>query len=348
MTSTAIRSVLLSLAVFSTVVAGGALAEPSPVRIVPERILPVPSTVSVALQKLLAQPLNSSLLGPQPTTKEEWAVKQRLGEDAAAVEQRAKFREMMGVSLKRDVIGGVPCFILTPKDIPSRNRHRLLVHFHGGGYTIGDGEKGTYEGVLMAAFAHMKVISVDYRLAPAHPYPAAVDDAIAVWRKVTKQMPPRNIGVAGSSAGGGLTLLLVQRAIRERLPVPGALAVGTPAADLSKTGDTYFTNAGVDNTLIFEGFSEVSRKAFANGLDLRDPNISPVYGEFRGFPPTILISGTRDLLLSNTVRVHRRLRDSGVRADLVGHFQFLVDPDAPETKIAHEEFARFLDENLGR
>jgi acetyl esterase/lipase len=199
----------------------------------------------------------------------------------------------------------------------------------------------------------MKVLTVDYRMPPDHPYPAAMDDAVAVWKALTQREQPANMGVFGTSTGGGMTLALVQRAQEERLPLPAAIAPGTPWSDLTKTGDSYFTNEGVDNALVaYEPLLSASARLYAGAIDLKNPHLSPVYGSFRGFPPTLLTTGTRDLFLSNTVRVHRKLREAGVEARLEvyegqSHAQYLIDPTAPESKEAFEAIAGFFDAHLG-
>jgi acetyl esterase/lipase len=221
------------------------------------------------------------------------------------------------VKVEPTVIGGVKAYVVTPESIPETNRNRLLVHVHGGGYVFGPGEAGTREAILMAGYSGMKVISVDYRMPPDFPYPAALDDAMTVWNEVVKTTNPKNIAIFGTSTGGGMTLAMVLRAQKEGLPLPAATAPGTPWSDMTKTGDTYFSNEMVDNVLVSnDGWLGDAAKLYANGHDLKDPMLSPVYGDFQGFPPTILTSGTRDLFLSNTVRVHRKMRAAGVDAEL--------------------------------
>jgi epsilon-lactone hydrolase len=215
-------------------------------------------------------------------------------------------------------------------------------------------ESGTGEATMMAGFGRFKVISVDYRMPPDHPYPAALDDAMTVWKAVAKTTDPKNMAIFGSSAGGALTLSMVLRAKLDNVPLPGAIAPGTPMSDLTLAGDSFATNAMVDNVLIAPSTSCDARAAlYANGHDLKDPLLSPVYGDMRGFPPTILNSGTRDLLLSNTVRVHRKLRQAGVVAELhvhegQAHGGWYRDASAPESKEAFEEIARFFDNHLGK
>ena len=129
--------------------------------------------------------------------------------------------------------------------------------------------------------------------------------------------PARNMAIFGSSAGGGLTLSMVHKIKKDGLPLPGAIAPGTPMADLTEAGDTFYTNAMIDNVLIARGAScDTRARLYANGHDLKDPLLSPVYGDMREFPPTMLLSGTRDLLLSNTVRMHRKLRQASIKSVL--------------------------------
>jgi epsilon-lactone hydrolase len=256
------------------------------------------------------------------------------------------------VKVEPTTIGGVKAFIIAPREVANGNRERVLVHVHGGGYVLAPGEAGIPEAILMAAFGRIKVISVDYRMPPDFPYPAAMDDAMAVYREVVKTTDPKKIGIFGTSTGGGMTLAMVLRAKQEGLPLPGAIAPATPWSDMTKTGDTYFANEMVDNILVSnDGWLADAANLYANGHDLKDPMLSPVYGDLEGFPPTILTSGTRDLFLSNTVRVHRKLRAAGVVADLIvfegqSHAQYLFVPDAPEGKEYFIEVNAFFDKHL--
>jgi acetyl esterase/lipase len=181
-----------------------------------------------------------------------------------------------------------------------------------------------------------------------------MDDAMAVWRGALTMQKPENMAIVGTSTGGGMLLAMILRAKAEGLPLPAAIAPGTPWSDLTETGDTYKTNEWLDNVLVsWSGYLQHAARIYANGRDLKDPQLSPIYGDFHGFPPAILVSGTRDLFLSNTVRTHRKLRQAGVEAHLhvfegMSHAQYLFNADAPETKETFEEIARFFDARLGR
>ena len=329
-----------------------AAAQSAGIREVPSRSIPVPDTVSPPMQAIIARPFNPNF-NLTPETIADW--KKRV-DDAAqnVVATLPKLRESLGVTVEPIMIAGVKAFMVTPKSIPSGNNDRVLLHLHGGVRVFNPGEAGTREAILMAGFAGFKVISVDYRMPPDHPFPAALDDAVTAYRELLKTTPSENIGIFGTSAGGSLTLTTLLRAKMEGLPMPGAIAPGTPTVDLTKTGDSLFTNAFVDNVLgTQDGFIRATAFLYANGRDLKDPLLSPIYGDVTGFPPAILTSGTRDLYLSNTVRMHRKLRAAGVEAVLQvwegqSHAQYNADPAASETKEYHDEVARFFSLHLGR
>jgi epsilon-lactone hydrolase len=320
---------------------------------VPGRVIPVPDTVSPQFREAIAGPYRVPNWNADPKNAAEWKELINKLADAGAPARR-EAREKLNVTMEPTVISGVKAFILTPKEIPPENRNRLLIHVHGGGYVYNPGEAGTSEGTLMAAYGGFKVISIDYRMPPDFPYPAAMDDAMAMWREAIKMQDPRNIAIFGTSTGGGMTLAMILRAKQENLPLPAAIAPGTPWSDLTETGDTYKTNEWLDNVLVsYNGYLVRAAKLYANGRDLKDPQLSPIYGDFTGFPPAILTSGTRDLFLSLTVLTHRKLRRAGVEAELqvyegMSHAQYNFDPYAPETKEIFTEIARFFDKHLGK
>jgi epsilon-lactone hydrolase len=327
-------------------------AKPGP-RTVPGRSIPVPTTASKELQASIAAPYRVPNWNANPKSAAEW--KQLIEKAAAAgATARQEAREKLGVTMEETVISGVKAFILSPKVIPAVNQNRLLVHVHGGGYVYNPGEAGTGEATLMAAYGGFKVVSIDYRMPPDFPYPAAMDDAMAVWKTVLTRQDPRNIAIFGTSTGGGMTLAMILRAKAEGLALPAAIAPGTPWSDLTETGDSYRTNEWVDNVLVsYHGYLGRAAELYANGHDLKDPQLSPIYGDFTGFPPAILTSGTRDLFLSLTVLTHRKLRRAGVEAELqvfegMSHAQYVFDAFAPETKETFGEIARFFDKHLGK
>jgi epsilon-lactone hydrolase len=285
-------------------------------------------------------------------TGEEWrAAANALA--AKTVQGIPAMRERLHVTVKPGMMDGVRVNVVTPDVIPPEHRDKLLIHVHGGCYVLFPGESGTTEAIMMAGLGHFKVISVDYRMPPEGYFPAALDDAMTVYKAALKTAAPDNMAVFGTSAGGALVLEMMLQAKQMGLPLPGAIAPGTPMADVTKTGDTFYTNEMVDNVLVSrDGFCDAGTKVYAHGHDLKDPLLSPIYGDMHGFPPAILTTGTRDLLLSNTVRVHRKLREAGVDAQLEvyegeSHAQYQRDDRVPENREAFGEITTFFDKHLG-
>ena len=340
----------LAIAIIITIMPKGKAQTPAPAPLeVPARTLPVPTTVSPDMQAVIGAPLSGNW-NVFPKSIDEW---KKVSAPSAGRGVQA-LRERFGVTSEPLTVNGVQAYMLTPKVIPRENRDRLLVHIHGGCYVLNGGEAGTSEAVYMAGFGGFKVLSIDYRRPPEFPYPAALDDSVAAWKGALKMAEPKNMAIFGTSAGGALTLSTILRAKQERLPLPGAIAPGTPMSDLTKTGDSFYTNFMVDNVLVgSDGRCDAMAKLYANGHDLKDPMLSPVYGDMSGFPPALLTTGTRDLLLSNTVRVHRKLRQAGVEAELhvyegQSHAHYMRSSTAPETREAFEEIARFFKRHLGK
>jgi acetyl esterase/lipase len=343
-----IRPILVFLTLSLLRPVGLGFAQDAPAHTVPERTLPIPSTVSPELQKAMAR--TCKMPGTPPTMVELMARIHKAEADSEAYV--GHIQKDFDVSVEEGRLGGVRIYDVKPAVIAEENRHRLLMNVHGGGYISGRGVGGTSEAVYMAYYGKIEVIAVDYRMPPEFPFPAAVDDSVAVWKEIIKTHTPNDVGIFGTSAGGGLTLATVLRLKELGLPLPGAIMAGTPWSDLTKTGDSYFTNEYVDNALCtYDGDLGAAAKLYAGGHDLKEPLLSPVYGDLSGFPPTVLVTGTRDLFLSNTVRVHQKLLQSGVEAELLvfeaqSHAQYYAE--APETAAAHQEVVQFFDRHLGR
>jgi monoterpene epsilon-lactone hydrolase len=286
-----------------------------------------------------------------PTTADGWRKLQR-DEDAEGEKLTRAAAQAVGAKIEPTEIAGIPCFRVTPRELPTENERRLIFHVHGGAFVFNAGIAAVGEAVLLADACKIPALSVDYRMPPDHPFPAAADDVLAVWKAITAEHDPAEIAMAGTSAGAGLIMTTMLRVKELNLPRPAAVFLGTPAADLSKTGDSMYLNAEVDNALgRYEGRMEACVKLYAAGRDLKEALLSPIYGDLSGFPPTILLSGTRDLLLSATVRTHRKLRSAGVTAELhvyegMSHAAYLVSFPTPESRGALGEIARFFERHL--
>ncbi len=284
-------------------------------------------------------------------TTDEWEAWAEEGNALSAALARA-LAQASSVTVKEDKVGGVR---RSPRDAardrPEAQGH-LFVYIHGGAWVRNGGEAGTAEAVLIAARLRMAVVSIDYRMPPRHPAPAAIDDVVAVWRTLLRQRSAGSVAMGGTSAGGNITLGSVHRLKELELALPGALYMGTPCVDIDMTGDSRFINEGIDRLLV--SWMHVPHDAgllYAGGYDRRHPYISPVHGDFEGFPPSYLISGTRDLLLSDTVLAHRALRRAGVEADLhvyegQSHGDYIAMWNAPESAEHYAELNEFLLKHL--
>jgi epsilon-lactone hydrolase len=321
-------------------------------RPIPARTIPVPSTISPAMHEWIAHPL-PALTKLIPQTAEQWHALVAL-QVAARGHMLGDVRRQCPVKLEPQTVGGAKCYLITPEGMPAANRNQLVMHLHGGAYVFGGGEYGATEAVLLAHYGKTPVLSVDYRMPPDHPFPAALDDAMAVYQAIIKTHKPAELAVFGTSAGGGLAAALLQKLRARKIAMPAVLGLGTPWADLTETGDTMFVNEGIDQVIVtYNGVLGAAARLYAGDHDLAEPALSPVNGDFSGFPPTILIAGTRDMLLSATVRVHRKLRAAGIEAQLhvfegMPHGFYLGLPDAPESRETFAEVAQFFGAQLGR
>ena len=333
---------------FAVVAATASIAQQTS-RQIDARTVPVPAGASRELQdSLTAMPmLNAGAGAENLKTDEDWErfVSARDGGAGQTVDAAAK---QLGVSVDPFVVEGVSIYRVMPNDVDPRHEDHRFLYLHGGGYVFGGGAASVSEAMMIASRAKMQVLSIDYRMPPKHPFPAALDDVVTIYRHVLGNRPASSIAMGGTSAGAGLTLAAVHRLIELGVETPGALFAGTPWADLTKTSDTLFTNESVDRVLVqYEGLLEGAAKLYADGRDLTDQFLSPVYGSFERFPPTYLVTGTRDMLLSDTVRVHRKLRSAGVIADLnvyegMSHAGYMIAANTPESQQVYSELNDFL------
>jgi len=314
---------------------------------IPARLIPVPSTISREAQKFLGSPQPEPPAVPPIADKAAW--RDYIAEaDKNIRSVIAPLETLFPARIESLSVGSVTVYEITPNAIPEQNRNRAIMYFHGGSYIMGGGRSAAIMALPLAVAAGCRLYSSDYRMPPDHPYPAALDDGVAAYRWLVDRVKPGNIAVAGISAGGGLAAAVVLKSRDLGLPLPAAALLTTPETDLTEAGDTFETNRYVDVVLREPMPEKIA--LYADGHDLRDPYLSPVYGDFaKGFPPTILISGTRDLFLSNTVNLHRALRRAKITADLhvfeaMPHAGFR---GAPEDGEVVAEQVIFLDTHLG-
>jgi acetyl esterase/lipase len=339
--------------VLTTIIAKVNNAQDNPWELGP-RTLPASVDVSdVFRESLLNTPTpDVSPMLNVPKTDEEWLALQ-MERDTKSESVAHALAEALNIKVEEDKIGGVNVHWVTPSDIDEDHKNQLFVYIHGGAWYLNSGRAGTIEPVVIASRLKMPVVSIDYRLLPKYPAPAATDDVIAVWKELIKDHSPSSMVMGGTSAGGNITLSSVHRLKDLGLPLPGALYVGTPSVDLNWNGDSHFLNDGADRILLttLSGQAVVLGVMYAGELGINDPYVSHIYGDFSGFPPTYIISGTRDILLSDAVRVHRALRRTGVEADLhiyegQAHGDYIFVLNAPESFEHYAELNAFVLKHL--
>lgn len=262
----------------------------------------------------------------------------------------AKMRETYRVKIHEQTIGGVPVEVIVPEGGPSaKNANRVLINLHGGGFMFGEGAGGEVESIPIASLGKITVITVAYRMAPEHRFPAATEDVAAVFRALLAKHRPGQIGIYGCSAGGILTAQTVAWLAKHQMPVPGAIGTFCGSA-APVSGDTmaimpWLTGLDVPaqpSWPYLAGVKPDDALAYpTNSTDL-----------LKRFPPTLLLAGSRDFTLSSLFYTQRRLTVAGVEAELhvwdgLPH-AFFTNPDLPESRELYEVVVRFFDRHLAK
>lgn len=312
------------------------------------RVIPVPKSVSTEAQKFLAETAAMRLgpIPPPPEDKEGW---RRALADWASQQPDVTDEMITATGAKVATMdrGGFVIYRARPGDLSARARSRIYMDIHGGGLVLGGGKAVALSAAESAIRNKCIVYGVDYRLPPDHPYPAALDDCFTAYREIIKTHTNEKVIIGGTSAGGNLAAAVVLKIRDQKLSLPAALMLRTPELDLTESGDSFQTNRYID-VVLKEGLPR-HNALYANGHNLSDPYLSPLFGDFtQGFPPTFIQTGTRDLFLSNAVRMQRALRRAGVDVDLqVWEAMPHGMGDTPEEKEIEEEIGRFLDRHWG-
>jgi monoterpene epsilon-lactone hydrolase len=308
------------------------------------RVVPMPATISPEAQKWLESLAQQKIGSPESLDE------RRARTDVWRKTDSAEARKLYPVNVEETSLAGVRTDIITPLSSPADKR--VLINLHGGGFNSDSGS--LIEGVPIANLAKIKVVSVYYRLAPENPFPAAVDDVVAVYKELLKTYVPRSIGIFGTSAGAILTAEVAVRLKQLGLPLPAALGIFSGLADYSRVGDSrqLFTLNGFPGRLEPIDPNHLPNDEYVGKTNRKDPVLSPIFADLHGMPPTLLVTSARDILLSDTTTLHRAMLRAGNDAQLVVfealphafwyHFQL------PETREALELMAKFFDEKLAR
>ena len=239
------------------------------------------------------------------------------------------------------------CFA-TPVECTTADTH-VILYLHGGGYTAGELDYARGFGGVLAAATHVNTFCVAYRLAPEHKHPAALDDAMEAYRYLLNLgYASEHIAFAGESAGGGLAFCLALRCRDEGMPMPCCIVGISPWTDLTLSGNSYSNNVRRDPSLIRESLAYYAL-VYAAGMETL-PYVSPLYGEFVGFPPSLLFAGGSEILLDDSRSLYQKLQDGGCEVTLhVEPHMWHVYPlyGLPESKRAVKMMTEFIVERLG-
>ena len=302
------------------------------------RVIPVPPDLSPEAQKSLIRKTPDQ--GPPESLEHR-----RAQMDARAAAVNAAWSKLCPNTVADSTIAGVPVRIVTPASLSSSSRDKVLLNLHGGSFNA---DSGSYsETIPIAGYTGIKVIAVLYRLAPEHPFPAAVDDAVAVYRELLKTYNPKHIVLYGTSAGAVLTAEVAVKLKLLGLPMPAALGIFSTLDGFNQLADSQamYTLQG------FAGHLDppdggIHDPYYVGSADPKDPVLSPIYADLHGLPPTLFVTSGRDALLSGTANLHRAYLRAGVDARLVLFdalpHAFWYDASLPESIEANHIMANFM------
>lgn len=248
------------------------------------------------------------------------------------------------VEVNRIEVDAIPAAWIAPSDA---DPDKVILHFHGGGYVTGGIDSHLMMCIPMAQTLKMKVLLPDYRIAPEHPFPAALDDALKIYRWLLAQgYHPKNMIVSGDSAGGGLALATVLSLRDNHEPLPAAVICMSPWVDLLHTGESHATNATTDVVLTTDVLKDWAL-LYAGESNLKNPLVSPVYADYRGFPPLLIQVDSGEVLLDDAKILANKARADGVDVTLkiwdgMWHVWHAVGTLLPESSAAFEEIREFV------
>ena len=307
------------------------------------RVVPVPEDLSSEARKAISRP------EPDQGPPQSLAVRRKMT-DAYTARARVEWTKVCPNTISDETMAGVPVRVVTPDAMPGANRDKVLLNLHGGGF---NSDSGSYtESIPIASYTKIKVVAVLYRLAPEYPFPAAVDDSVAVYKHLLKTYKPDHIVIYGTSAGAILTGEVAVKLKQLGLPMPAALGIFSGMGDFARAGDSISMYALRGLAGHLDPPQPGAHDPFyAGSTDARDPVLSPVFADLHGLPPTLFVTSGRDMLLSGTANLHRAFLHASVDARLVLFdglpHAFWYDPNLPESIEANHMMADFFLKHLG-
>ncbi|WP_089718416.1 alpha/beta hydrolase fold domain-containing protein [Candidatus Entotheonella palauensis] len=313
----------------------------------------IPETISDEAKALLQLFGNPALREPFPAPDDQQAWDDRYEEiekEHEEVNQAAEQQYRPVVESKR--LGGVPVLDIQPKGW--RNNGKILVYTHGGGYTVHSAKSTLLVTAPLAHDTGLRIISVDYTLAPRGKWQQVTHEVIRVMQALMAEGYALNqMAIFGEGSGGSLAAGAVLKMRDLQLGMPAAVVLWSPWADMTETGDTYVTLKDADAILHYDRQVKPSAAAYADPSDLKHPYISPVYGDYaKGYPPTLIQGATKEICLSSFIRLYQALDTAGqiVKLDLYEGLThvFQAEHNLPESILARRKVRDFLNQYLGQ
>jgi len=262
----------------------------------------------------------------------------------------AMFKLPKGIKAVKELAGGVLAEWLIP---PGVSNGRVVLYLHGGSYISGSCNSHRSIAANIASASKARALTLDYRLAPEHPHPAAVEDAVAAYKwLIDGRVDPKHLAIAGDSAGGGLAVALLVSLRDRNIPLPAACVCLSPWTDLTFTGESWKSKAAVD-LIIYDYKERAFAKMFLAGIDPKTPLASPLYADLKGLPPLLVQVGTDEVLLADSTRLVERAKQAGVNAvidewEKMQHVWQFAASFIPEGRRAIDRIGEFINKNCVR
>ena len=280
----------------------------------------------------------------------EWAAKQKEFQTMAA-KSMPDLLKAYQPTVDTIFIGGIRAIDVKPKNYKKSNK--VIIYIHGGAYTFFTADVTLLSSVPLADASGLRIISIDYTLAPQAKFNQITDEVLKFYQGLLKEYKAKNIAIYGDSAGGGLAPSSILKMRDNNIPLPGAVVLWSPWADIDQVGDTYFTLKDNDPNLVFDDFLENCALAYAPRNEWKNPYVSAVYGDFsKDFPPTLIQVGGKEIFLSNSIRMYRNLKENNKEVELdvyegmwhvwQGYYNI------PESKMAIKNTKNFIFKHLGK
>lgn len=316
-----------------------------------QRDIYIPTTISREAQEVMKELGNDSINDntlPGPDDLEAW----RKAYDRFEAVGRENYDEIVsrnGVIATEAELGGVPVLDIRPRDW--KDSGKVLVYTHGGAYTLFSARSTVSISAPMSKATGLRVIAVDYTTAPFANWKEIQEQVITVFKALLEEgYTMEDIAIFGDSAGGGLAISTVLNLRDRGMGMPAAIVLLSPWADLNNIGDTAYTLKEADPTLVYTPSLGNSALAYADGLDLSDPRVSPLYADLKkGFPPSLITEGTKCIFLSTSVRLYQALEAAGHKTKLdvyEGMWHVFQVYPIPESEVAILRSAKFINEHL--